>query len=328
MLPSLKPMLARSADRPPHGDGWAYEIKWDGVRALAYVDDGLRIESRRGEDVTARYPELAGLAEATGGRPAILDGEIVAFDAEGRPGFQLLQRRMGLTSEATARRRAAETPVTYVAFDLLHLADRPTIALPYAERRALLERLEIDGDHWRTPAYHLGDGAELLAAARERGLEGLVAKRLDSPYRPGRRSGEWLKLALRRRVELVIGGWTIGEGARGASFGALLVGYWDRDPGEAAPRGGQRRLVYAGRVGSGFTDVALPEIAARLAELRRERNPFDREPPGGLEVAYCEPRLVCEVEFKEWTDEGTLRAPSFKGLRDDLDPHEIVRARR
>jgi bifunctional non-homologous end joining protein LigD len=319
-------MLARSAELPPADAGWGFELKWDGVRAIAYLEEGLRIESRRGEDVTARYPELAGLAEASSGRPAILDGEIVALDEEGRPGFQLLQRRMGLTSEAVARRRASETPVTYVAFDLLHLGDRSMLELPYAERRQVLDELGIDGDRWRTPAYHLGDGVELLAAARERDLEGLVAKRLDSPYRPGRRSGEWVKLALRRRIELVIGGWTVGEGARGASFGALLVGYWDRDPEEAARQGHPQGLVYAGRVGSGFTDDVLRDLAIRLSELRREQNPFDAQAPRGIEVVFCAPELVCEVEYKEWTDEGTLRAPSFKGLRDDLDPREIVRA--
>jgi bifunctional non-homologous end joining protein LigD len=233
---------------------------------------------------------------------------------------------MGLTSEAVARRRAADIPVTYVAFDLLHVDGGSTLELPYERRRELLGALELEGDHWRTPAHHLGDGAELLAAAGGRGLEGLVAKRLAGEYHPGRRSSEWLKLALRRRIELVIGGWTLGEGARGSSFGALLIGYWDRAPEEAARTGSPRRLVYAGRVGSGFTDDGLREISARLAELRREESPFEGEPPRGIAVAYCAPELVCEIEYKEWTDEGTLRAPSFKGIRDDLDPDAILRA--
>ena len=179
-------MLAIEAPRPPDGGGWAFEIKWDGVRALAHADGkgGLRIESRREEDITMRYPELAALGEALAGRRAILDGEIVAFDDGGRPSFQRLQLRMGLTSEQSIQRRAPTCPVTYEIFDLLELHGEPTIDLPYEERRRLLHELELDGPSWQTPAHRLGDGPALLEAARARGLEGVVAKRLDSRCRP------------------------------------------------------------------------------------------------------------------------------------------------
>jgi bifunctional non-homologous end joining protein LigD len=320
----LEPMLARVTERPPRGDGWAFEVKWDGVRALAFLGSEPRLCSRRGEDVTRRYPELTGLAAALGGRRALLDGEIVCLMDDGTPSFQRLQRRMGLTSEAESRRRSSIEPVTFVAFDLLHLDDRSLLRAPYAERRALLAELGLDGPHWRTPAHHVGDGEAILAAARERRLEGLVAKRIESPYRPGRRSADWLKLALRRRQEFVIGGWHPGEGVRSGRIGSLAVGYWDSTPTEAARLGSEQRLVCAGAVGSGLTQAALAELERRLEPLRRPTSPFAFATPQ-RETRYCDPVLVCEVEFNRWTDEGTLRAPSFKGLRDDRDPREVVR---
>jgi bifunctional non-homologous end joining protein LigD len=320
----LEPMLARVTERPPQGDGWAYEIKWDGVRAVAFLGGDPRICSRRGEDVTGRYPELAGLAEQLAGRRVVLDGEIVSLTEDGSPSFQRLQRRMGLASEAESRRRAAVEPVTFVVFDLLYLDDRSLLGAPYSERRELLSGLALEGAHWRAPAHHVGDGEEMLEVARERRLEGLVAKRLSSPYRPGRRSSDWLKLALRRRQELVIGGWHPGEGMRSGRIGSLAVGYWDATPEEAAQLGREQQLVCAGAVGSGLTESTLAELAERLEPLRRDTSPFAVGTPR-RETRYCEPLLVCEVEFNRWTDEGTLRAPSFKGMRDDRDPRAVVR---
>jgi bifunctional non-homologous end joining protein LigD len=317
-------MLARVAERPPAGDGWAFEVKWDGVRALAFVDGELRLRSRRREDITGRYPELAGLAAALGGRSAVLDGEIVCLDADGSPSFQRLQRRMGLASEAESRRRVSTEPVTYIAFDLLHLDGRSLLEEPYRERRTLLTELALDEPHWRTPAHHLGDGEALLAAARERRLEGLIAKRLASTYRPGRRSPDWLKLALRRRQELVIGGWHPGEGTRGGRIGSLAVGYWDATPEEASRLGREQLLVCAGAVGSGLTEGTLDELRGRLEPLARSTSPFAVGSPQ-RETHFCEPELVCTVEFNRWTQEGTLRAPSYKGLREDVDPRKVVR---
>jgi bifunctional non-homologous end joining protein LigD len=320
----LRPMLASTADTPPPDDDWAFEIKWDGVRALAHLGDEMRLVSRSGEDITARYPELAGMAESLG-RHAILDGEIVACDAEGHPSFQRLQSRMGVTSPAVIKRRSTEIPVTYMAFDVLFLDGEMTIDMPYEQRRALLDDLGLDGGSWQAPRHHLGEGAALLAATKERDLEGVVAKRLGSLYRPGRRSHDWLKLRNTNRQELVIGGWVPGEGGRSGSVGSLLVGYYDSTPEEAEKLGRPPMLVFAGGVGTGFTQDELKRLTRMVKARARLNSPFDAKSPRRRGARWCEPELVCEVEFREWTDEGTLRAPSYKGLREDKDPREVVR---
>jgi bifunctional non-homologous end joining protein LigD len=320
----LRPMLARTAHEPPSDDEWAFEIKWDGIRALAHLGDELRLVSRSGEDITRRYPELAGMAQSLG-RQAVLDGEIVACDAEGHPSFQRLQSRMGLTSPTVIRRRAGEIPVTYMAFDVLFLDGEMTIDLAYEERRELLEGLGLDGGGWQAPRHHLGEGAALLAATRERELEGVVAKRLGSVYRPGRRSHDWLKLRNTNRQELVIGGWVPGEGGRSGSVGSLLVGYYDSTPEEAERLGRPPLFVFAGGVGTGFTQDELARLTRMVKARARLDSPFDAGSPRRRGARWCEPELVCEVEFREWTREGTLRAPSYKGLREDRDPREVVR---
>jgi bifunctional non-homologous end joining protein LigD len=242
---------------------------------------------------------------------------------------------MGLTDAGRIRQRTAETPVTYVAFDLLWLDGRSLIAEPYEQRRELLAGLGFDGPSWQAPAHHVGDGEALLGAVRERGLEGVVAKRLGSPYRPGRRTPDWVKVQNRRRQELVIGGFMPGEGGRRKRVGSLLVGYWDATPQEAASLGRPQRFVYAGGVGTGFTQARLDELTELLEPLRREASPFEAgwDPEvkyaarardrGGL--VWVEPVLVAEIEFLRWTHEDTIRAASFKGLRDDKDPRDVVR---
>jgi bifunctional non-homologous end joining protein LigD len=312
----LKPMLATLSEMPHDEDGWAFEIKWDGVRAIAYCETGrLRLESRNLREITSHYPELRAMAVELGSRDAVLDGEVVAFDDQNRPSFERLQGRMNLASDAAIRRRMADRPVTYLAFDLLHLDGRSLIDAPYTERRKRLEGLELDGQSWQTPSHHLGQGAALLELTRERGLEGLVAKRLDSRYLPGRRTHAWLKVKNTLSQELVIGGWLPGRGRREGTLGAILVGYHEESDG--------RRLRYAGRVGSGFTDDELDRLAGLLDPLRRAESPFEgRQPP--REAVFVEPSLVAEVRFREWTAARTLRAPVYKGLRADKDPEDVV----
>ncbi len=330
-------MLATAARALPAGENWAYELKWDGVRAVVFTapDTDLRVCARRGDDATARYPELAPIADACGDREMILDGEIVAFDEAGHPSFGLLQRRMGLTDPIQVRRRATETPITYVAFDLLWLDGHSLLDQTYERRRELLAELRFDGPSWQAPAHRVGAGAELLEAVRAHGLEGVVAKRLSSTYRPGRRSDAWVKVQNRRRQELVIGGFMPGEGPVHARVASLLVGYWDTTPQEAVRLRRPQRLVYAGGVGTGFTETMLTELTERLAPLRRPTSPFEAgwDPEvkyasrararGGL--VWVEPTLVAEVEFLRWTHEDTVRAASFKGIRDDKDAREVVR---
>ncbi len=318
MPKQLKPMLATLSTRlPPEEDAWAYEIKWDGVRALAYSESGhLRLESRNLREITSHYPELRALGPELGSTDAVLDGEIVAYDEGGRPSFERLQSRMNLASESQIRRRMADIPVTYLIFDLLYLDGRSLLDLPYSERRERLDELALDGASWQIPAYHRGDGNALLTLSRERGLEGLVAKRLDSRYLPGRRSRAWLKVKNVRSQELVIGGWLPGQGRREDMIGAILVGYYEQD--DEGPR-----LRYAGRVGSGFTEAELQRLAGLLEPLQTKHSPFEgRQPP--KQAVFVEPRLVAEVAFREWTAARTLRAPVYKGLRTDKDPAEVV----
>jgi bifunctional non-homologous end joining protein LigD len=316
----VEPMLARLSTLPADEEAWAFEVKWDGIRIVARSEPGrLRLLSRNGNDVTAAYPELRGLNAALGSHRAILDGELVAFDAHGRPSFQALQPRMHVRGAAAIGRLAAEVPVTYAIFDLLWLDGHPLLELPYAERRARLAALALDGERWRVPAFHSGPGAgtALYAATREQGLEGVVARRLDARYAPGRRDGRWLKVKHARRQELVIGGWTEGRGARAGRLGALELGVHDARTGA---------LTYAGKVGTGFDEAELDRLAALLAPLARDDSPFDgRQPARGAH--FVEPRLVCEVAFGEWTRDGRLRHPRYEGLRDDKPAQEVVRER-
>jgi bifunctional non-homologous end joining protein LigD len=310
----IEPMLARTAELPRDDRKWSYEIKWDGVRGIAYVEGGrMRLEARSGRDITGRYPELRELGRALAGREAVLDGEVVAFDADGRPSFQKLQGRMHLTSEHTVRRLAQSDPVHYVIFDLLWLDGHSLCALPYTERRERLLELGLDGPTWRTPANHVGDGAAMLEASRAQGLEGIIAKRLDSPYAPGRRSPNWVKVKNVRRTDVVIGGWLAGEGKREGRLGALVVGYYD-----------DGALKYAGRVGTGFDEAELDRLGRTLADLARDRTPFHgRQPP--RETHFVEPVLVAAVGYGEWTQANTLRHPRYLGLRDDIDPETVER---
>ena len=302
----LTPMLAGAGELPRDESRWSFEVKWDGVRAIAYAKPGrLRLESRNLNEITEAYPEVRGILRDLGMRDAVLDGEIVAFDdAAGRASS-------GSSGGCTSPRRARSagcrsTPVVYAIFDLLYLDGHSLMGLPYEERRARLEELELSGPAWRVPAAHPGRGQALLEATKAQGLEGIVAKRLDSRYEPGRRTGAWVKIKHTLRQELVIGGWLPGEGRRTERIGALLMGYHE-----------DGSLRYAGRVGTGFTERTLDDLGGRLAPLRRDRSPFDDGAKLPRNAVFVEPRLVAEIEFREWTSDGVMRAPSFKGLRDD-----------
>ena len=313
----VKPMLARAGVLPRDDAGWSYEVKWDGVRAIAYWQPSqLHFESRNLLDITERYPELARLGRALGSHRAVLDGEIVGFDEYGRPSFGALAQRMHV-SAAAAKRFAASAPVTYAIFDLLWLDGHSLMERPYRERREALVALELHGEHWMTPEPLRGRGADMLAASKRSGLEGIVAKRLDSRYRPGQRDARWIKIKNTARQELVIGGFTKGEGRRGGAIGALLVGV-PEDRGA---------LRFAGKVGTGFSDEELVRLGSLLRPLVRSDSPF--APGGPLKlprgVTFVEPQLVAEIEFREWTRDGALRAPSYKGLRDDKEVREVVR---
>src|SRR5918995_735207 len=270
MPDQLEPMLARTGPLPRDDRDWAFEIKWDGVRAIAFVQGGrLRLQARSGRDVTPRYPELRPIAEALAGREVILDGEVVAFDGA-RPSFQKLQSRLHLASDHAIRRLARDDPVHYIAFDLLYLDGRSLLDLRYDERRARLAELELQGPTWQAPAHHVGDGAALLELTRAQRLEGVIAKRLDCPYTPGRRTSAWVKVKNVGSTDVVIGGWLPGEGGRSGRLGALVIGIPDEEG----------VLHYAGRVGTGFTQAELGRLGGMLEELARADSPFEgRQPP-------------------------------------------------
>jgi bifunctional non-homologous end joining protein LigD len=314
----IAPMLATAAPLPATDDGWAYEFKWDGIRAVSYVDRGkVRATSRGDKDLTGGFPELAELASSLGSHRAVIDGELVAFDDDGRPSFGRLQRRLNLTSGAAVERRSQEVAATYLAFDLLYLDGHSLLDSSYLERRQLLESLGLRSEAVTTPPVFLdAHGADVLAGAASRGLEGVVAKHRDSRYRPGERSAEWLKVKLIKAQEVVIGGWTDGEGERAGSLGALLLGV--HADGE---------LRYAGKVGTGFDVRARRDLLGLLRPLAAPASPFAESlsPAETARAHFVRPTLVGEVAYTEWTSGGHLRHPSWRGLRPDKMASEVVR---
>jgi bifunctional non-homologous end joining protein LigD len=280
----------------PEGEDWAYEIKWDGYRTIVHVADGrIRLQSTAGHDVTTRWPEFEHLADSVNAASAILDGELVVFGDDGRPSFELAQR-----SGAGSDRQAV-----IQFFDVLQIEGNDTIALPYLDRRRLLEQLVEPGDNWTVPTFRLGDGQALVAATAEQGLEGVIAKRVHSLYRPGSRSKDWRKIKHRTSVELTIGGFTAGTGNRTDTFGALLVG---------RPTDGG--LVFAGGVGTGFDQATLRSLVDRMRHLTRGECPFDPPPPASVARAatWVEPTLRATVEIAEFTNDGLVRHATFVDL--------------
>jgi bifunctional non-homologous end joining protein LigD len=314
-LPELvEPMLASPGALPTDDENWAYEFKWDGVRALARVEGGrLQLYSRKGNDITVTYPELRALGEELGATQVWLDGEIVAM-VDGRPSFPALQQRMHVQNDRQARSLATSVPVMFLLFDVLYMDGRSCLELPYAERRQLLEALELRGPNWNTSPRFVGDGAAVVATAGEQQLEGVIAKRLTSRYFPGRRTADWVKITEVLTIEVLIGGWRPGEGRRTGTIGSLMLGV----PTDAG-------LRYVGQVGTGFTDQVLHELQERLTPLIRRDSPFVNELPRerAKGATWLTPDVVGEVEFRNWTPDGRLRAPSWRGLRSDKDPADL-----
>jgi bifunctional non-homologous end joining protein LigD len=304
---------------PTSDDGWAYEPKWDGIRAITRLDGkgGIEARSRNGQDLTPMFPELAALQESCAGRPMTLDGELVAVDASGVPRFGLLQQRLNLTNTSMIIKRAGEVAASYIVFDVLHLNRKELLKATYDERREQLEALELDSEGIVTSqAYRDVSGADVFRAASSSGLEGVVAKRRASAYRPGARSTDWIKVKAFRTQEVVIGGWLPGQGRLANTFGALLVGLPDS--------GG---LAYAGKVGTGFDEKMRARILELLKKLATDDSPFTTpiEAKDRRTAHYVDPEIVGEVQFGEWTSDGRLRHPSWRGVRPDKAPKDVRR---
>lgn len=308
-------MLATPGPLPSGAeDRWAFEVKQDGQRAMVYLpgDGTILLRARSGTDITSAYPELLPLAQALGTRSAVLDGEIVALDEQGRSDFERLQQRMGLAgSPARAARMAARVPVHLVLFDVVYLDGRPVTGLPYAERRELLEGLGLAGPGWSTPAAITGHGAQAWEMAKGAGLEGLVAKRLTSRYEPGTRSKTWVKIKVHRLADVLIGGWIPGRGRLTGLPGAVLVG--ERREG---------LLHYAGRVGTGWSHTERTHLARLLQAAASDICPFTQAPPVAG-ARWVLPQLVGEVRYTSRTHAGRLRHPSWHRLRPDLTPDDL-----
>lgn len=296
-------------------DRWAFEVKQDGQRAMVYLpgDGTVLLRARSGTEITAVYPELLPLADSLGPRSAVMDGEIVALDDQGRSDFERLQQRMGLVgAPAKAARMAGRVPAYLMLFDVVHLDGRPVTGLPYAERRELLTGLGLAGPAWSTPAAITGHGAEAWEMARDAGLEGLIAKRLTSPYEPGARSKNWVKIKVHRLADVVIGGWVPGRGRLTGLPGAVLVG--ERHDGV---------LHYAGSVGTGWSQAERTRLAELLQAAAIGTCPFAQVPPVAG-ARWVLPRLVGEVRYTSRTRAGRLRHPSWHRLRPDLAPDDLA----
>jgi len=315
------PMLAVPGTLPEEAGRWAYEFKWDGIRSLIWVETGrARAVSRNGHDITDSFPELRDLGEAVQADQVVLDGELVVLGADGRASFSRLQHRMHVTSPPAVAQGAATDPVSVILFDVLYLNGRSLLDEPYDQRRAQLEQLHLEGPRWAvTPSFTGEPGGEVFRAAVGLGMEGVVAKRRDSVYRPGTRSAHWVKVKAQRTQEVVIGGWTGGAGSRRSTFGALLLGL-------PSP-GGPPSLSYVGKVGTGFTQAAGEELLAELQPLSIAASPFIGPLPRAVaaDAHWVGPAVVGEVGFTEWTTEGRLRHPVWRGLRPDKSAEEVRR---
>ncbi len=319
MPTAIHPMLATTVEEPFDSPDWLFEIKWDGYRAVAFIENGkARLVSRNQNELTSRYPELKDLAKSVKAKTAILDGEVVALDEQGRASFSLMQQRTGFRPGGRRAATNAGVPVHYYAFDLLYLDGYDWRKLPLEERKKKLSSILITGDALRYSDHYERQGKALFEMASQKGLEGILAKKRDSIYQE-RRSSEWLKIKIRHRLEAVIGGYTEPEGSR-MNFGSVVLGLYDK----------QGRLIHVGQAGSGFNQKSLAEIWKMLKKRETKQNPFYGEVEALRKVFWVKPELVAEIEYAEWTEGAShgsgpkLRAPVFLGLRDDEDPKECV----
>ena len=319
--PLLSPMLATLIEEPFDDERFIFEPKWDGVRTLAVCSDETRLLSRKGRDVTDTYPEIGRLHQQLVGLQAVVDGEIVAL-SDGVPSFELLQSRINLQNKHDIERAVKSLPVTFIAFDLLYLDGRSVIEQPIEKRKEMLESLVVPSRHVQVSPCIQSDGVSLSAEVEARNMEGIVAKRLGSPYRPGKRTKEWLKIKVTHEADVVVGGWSRGEGTRADSFGALLVGAYEGDV-----------LRFLGSVGTGFSQKTIAEIMPLLLELETDVRPFGEDPTGTTPSGFgkplraprwVDPVLVATVEYRELTASGRLRAPAFKGFRVDKTPEQCL----
>jgi len=313
--PTYEPMMAVLTAEAFDDDEWLFEVKWDGHRCLANLGTATRLTSRTQRDMTAQFPELIDMHRQLAARNAVVDGEIVALDRNGRPSFERMQDRFHRTPDELARHKG-RVPVQFLAFDLLWLDGQPLLDLPLVERRARLVEVLVETGDIRLSQVVQGAGTDFFEQVRALELEGIVAKRAASPYRPGIRSPDWRKIKALCLQDCVIVGWTPGKGGRAATLGSLLLAVYD-----------EGRLRYAGNVGTGFTHAFLADLLERLQELQVPRPMFEgfEGTPRPRGARFVRPELVCEVEYLKWTDDNKLRASSFKGLRPDKPPTDARR---
>lgn len=315
--PRLDPMLATASDGLFDDPAWVYEPKWDGIRALAVCDEATKLVSRRGNDITSGYPELSGLHDRLVALEAIVDGEIVAFDG-GKPSFQKLQQRMHVRNEQQLSALVLKSPVAFMVFDLIYLDGASLIGEPLERRRQLLEDIVVPDDRIQVSPAISGEGTVLYQAAVDQGLEGIVAKSIKSLYEPGKRSPAWLKIKTVLDLDAVVVGWTEGSGSREGTLGSLVLALYD----------GEGNLSHVGSVGTGFNRESLADAVDRLGQLPSSENPFGvaavKGSPELRKAHWVAPTLVATLEYRELTNAGRLRAPAFKGFREDKAPEDCT----
>jgi bifunctional non-homologous end joining protein LigD len=329
---NVQPMLACLGSEPfDGGKNWLFEIKWDGERAIAEIENGkVCFYSRNNRLLTEKYPELQELASLCKAKSLTLDGEICVLDKQGRARFELLQQRIGLSDPFEIKAKMVEFPVCYFVFDILEIDGRLLVNLPLFERKKVLKKNLKQGKFVRLSNFQIGRGRLFFQAAKRLGLEGVMAKNGNSKYEMGKRSKNWLKIKITNQQEFVIGGWTEGRGSRKGAIGAVLVGYYKpRLPWKKGLRlsgkTARQALIFAGRVGTGFAFENLKELEKKLSSLEIQQCPFENFPQTKKKVHWVRPILVCEIRFAGWTKKSLLRQPVYLGLRSDKKAYEVVK---